>query len=128
MSLEAVLLYQNFSNYIIHNMHILCTFFYSVHVWVMIVHLTWSSCIVTVQFTYHLFVHLGFAQITVHHILPSVITFPLPLPHPWLLTMIARLGWTFPYTVQDTCAPPTHHKIKIISRGGKLFFTHDCSI
>jgi len=27
MSLEAVLLYQNFSNYIIHNMHILCTFF-----------------------------------------------------------------------------------------------------
>jgi len=40
MSLEAVLLYQNFSNYIIHNMHILCTFFYSVHVLVMIVHLT----------------------------------------------------------------------------------------
>jgi len=81
-----------------------------------------------VQFTYHIFVHLGFAQITVHHILPSVITFTLPLPHPLLLTIIARLGWTFPYTVQDTCAPPTHHKIKINARSGKLFFKHDCSI
>lgn len=81
-----------------------------------------------VQFTYHIFVHLGFAQITLHHILPSVITFPLPLPDPLLLTMIARLGWTFPYPVQDTCAPPTHHKIKINARGGKLFFKHDFSI
>lgn len=56
-----------------------------------------------------------------HHLSP-------PPASPLLLSMIARLGWTFPYNVQDTCAPPTHHITKINARCGKLFFKHDCSI
>jgi hypothetical protein len=109
--------------------HIVFFLFASVHVWVMMVHLSWYSCIVTVHFTYHILMHLGFTQITAHHILSSVITCPLPLPYPLSFSMIARLGWTYPLFcmcgVQTLLTMPW---ARINRWGGESFCRYNCTI
>lgn len=77
------------------------------------------------HFTYHIFMRLGFTQITVHrivishHVSPPPAT-PCPSPQLW--------GYVWPTHCCVWCSDSSHHAMSENRRGGKSFFKHDCTI